>query len=69
MEKAARVVDGVVVEILSAPDGMSIRECFHPDILASCVPCVDDVQIGWVSYEGILCDPNDVPPPPEPVVE
>lgn len=69
MERVARVADGVVVEILSAPDGMSIRDCFHPGVLATCVLCADDVQVGWVYQDGVLYDPANPPSPPEVVVE
>lgn len=51
----ARIVDGVVVEILSPLPGFTIEQCFHPAVLAGCVDYEDGMVIGepW-------------PPAPEP---
>ena len=56
----ARINDGTVVEVLKPIDGFGITDCFHPDILADCVPCGDDVQPGWIVTEDGI-----VPPEPE----
>ena len=58
--KMARINDGTVVEVLKPIDGFDISDCFHPDILADCVPCGDDVQPGWIVTEDGI-----VPPEPE----
>ena len=65
--KAARLDAGTVVEILTAPEGVLLSDCFHPDILATCIPCSDDAQIGWVYEGGMLYDPANPPPAPVPV--
>lgn len=44
--KIARITDSVVVEFLVAPNGFSLNQCFHPDILAHCVEVPDDTLIG-----------------------
>jgi hypothetical protein len=67
MIKVARIEDGVVVEILTAPRGVALSDCFHPSILAYGVPCGDDAQIGWVYADGVLYDPENPPVVPEPV--
>lgn len=68
MSRVARLEGGVVVEILSAPEGMLITDCFHPTVLATCTPCNADVAVGWVYQDGALFDPENPPLPPE-VVE
>jgi hypothetical protein len=69
MERAARLVEGVVVEVLVAPEGVRLSDCFHSDILANSVPCGDDAQLGWVYVDGQLYDPANPPAPPQPVEE
>ena len=46
MSKYARIVDKTVVEIFSSPDGFTITECFHADIVEQFSPCSDAVTIG-----------------------
>ena len=41
----ARIVDGIVYEILIPVPGHSLEECFHPDLLAQCVD-VGDLKVG-----------------------
>ncbi|NTF87483.1 hypothetical protein G6L46_10140 [Agrobacterium rhizogenes] len=53
----ARIESGVVVEILRAVDGFSFEESFHPDIVASCVECDDEVAPGW-AYDGADFSPE-----------
>ena len=68
--KAARLDEGVVIEILAAPEGALLSDCFHPDVLTACIPCGDDVQIGWVYENGVLHDPaNPSVAPVEPTVD
>ena len=67
--KAARLDAGTVVEILTAPEGVLLSDCFHPDILTACIPCGDDAQVGWVYENGVLYDPANPPVAPiEPAV-
>ena len=69
MANMARISDGVVIEVLKPIDGFSVADCFHPDILAGCIPCDDDVQAGWVLTEGGFAAPEPEPITPEPEVE
>lgn len=43
----ARVVDGIVQEIISVPSGFEIDKVYHPYIVAQCFPCGEAVQQGW----------------------
>lgn len=55
MTKMARIVDGVVVDVLVPLEGFTIEECFHPDLLAQYIPVTDDVQAGWIlTEEGVV---------------
>lgn len=58
MTKMARIVDGVVVDVLVPLEGFTIEECFHPDLLAQYIPVTDDVQAGWILTEDGLADPE-----------
>jgi hypothetical protein len=70
MANMARINDGTVVEVLKPIDGFDISDCFHPDILADCVPCGDDVQPGWIVTEDGIVAPEPAPEPePEPEEE
>jgi len=63
MANIARIQDGVVTEVLRPIDGFDIADCFHPDVLAGCVPVEDDVQAGWVVTEDGLQAPEPAPEP------
>lgn len=67
MGRMARLDNGIVIEVLVAPEGTAIKDCFHPDVLASCVTCGSDAQVGWVYVDGVPYDPEHPPAPPEPV--
>ena len=67
MANMARISDGVVIEVLKPIDGFSVADCFHPDILADCVPCGDDVQPDWIVTEDGFAAPEVEPVAPEPV--
>ena len=58
----ARVVDGIIVEILKPVTGFSIEQCFHEDILADCKDVYEGANVGD-KY-----DPPSpaLPPPPLP---
>ncbi|HEV2556796.1 MAG TPA: DUF4376 domain-containing protein [Bosea sp. (in: a-proteobacteria)] len=62
MQRFARIADGVVVEIMSSPDGEDFAELFHPEIVAACRPCGAEVTQGWLLKAGELV----APPPPAP---
>jgi hypothetical protein len=60
--KTARIVNGVVAEILTPVEGFTLDQCFHPTILAACEQVEDEVQVGWVKQE----DGSFAAPPEEP---
>ena len=64
MTKMARIVDGIVGDVIVPVEGFTIEECFHPDILAMYTLVADEVQPGWVVTEGGI-----VPPAPAPAEE
>jgi hypothetical protein len=58
----ARIVENVVVEIVTPVPGFAISQCFHPDIVAQIETVADDVQVGWVKQEdGSFAAPEPVP--------
>lgn len=59
MQYCARVVDGIVAEIIAPVPDFPISERYHSDIVATLVVCAADVQQGWL-YDGSTF----VPPPP-----
>lgn len=69
----ARVVENVVVELVTPVPGFAISQCFHPDVVAQLQMVADTVQVGWVKQEnGTFADPNAAPvvkPEPEPEPE
>ena len=42
----ARVVDGIIVEILKPVTGFFVEQCFHEDILAQCEDVYDGANVG-----------------------
>lgn len=66
----ARIINGIVGEILTPIDGFSIEDCFHPQLIAMCVDVADEVQVGWVQQEdGSFAAPVVVAPVEEAPVE
>lgn len=66
--KYIKVENNVVVNVLEPIDGFDITECFHPQVLASCVQ-VEEAEIGWVKQEdGTFAAPvvEETPTPTEP---
>lgn len=63
--KMARIIDGVVGDVIVPVEGFTIEECFHPDVLAQYTPVPDDAQPGWVLTEVGVVDPNAPEPEPE----
>ncbi len=39
----ARIINGIVGEILTPIDGFSIEDCFHPQLIAMCIDVADEV--------------------------
>jgi hypothetical protein len=67
--KMARIIDGIVGDVIVPIDGFRIEECFHPDLLAQYVTVNGDVQPGWIVTEDGIVDPNAPEPEAEPEVE
>ncbi len=57
----ARVVDSVVVEIATIPDGLSLNDCFHADIAATFVTCDSTVEQGFAYSDGTFAAPVAAP--------
>lgn len=49
----ARIDAGFVAEIIVIDDDREIEHLFHPDLVAACRPCGDEVVAGW-SFDGEL---------------
>jgi hypothetical protein len=63
MTTYARIVDGVVAEFLTPPEGFALQDVVHPNLLPDFVPMSDTaVAVGW-HYDGTTFSP---PPAPEP---
>lgn len=61
----ARVVAGVVAEIVPGDGAVPLADRYHPDLIPQFVGCGADVEPGW-TYDGTtFADPADavVPPP------
>lgn len=60
----ARIHEGAVAERFVVPDGLTLEECFHPDVAQCFRSCPADTTIGST------VDANDIwtitPPPPSP---
>ena len=44
----ARIVNNTVVDFFDVPNGFSIEDCFHPDLINHFYPCNGDVEHGWL---------------------
>lgn len=47
----ARIHNNTIVEILIPVGGFAIENCFHPLLLAECIPVPDGANVGWVKQE------------------
>lgn len=43
MAQYSRIQDGQAVEIITLPDDVALKDAFHPDIVAQCVP-IETIQ-------------------------
>lgn len=59
----ARAVNGVVEEIITAPDGVAIHDCFAPALVATMTACDSTIQVGQ-SLSGGVFGPPPAPPAP-----
>jgi len=57
--KAARIVDGIVFEILIPAEGFSLAQCYHPAIIADCVFVDDSVQVGDAYVAPVVEEPAE----------
>lgn len=55
--KYARVNGTDVIEICTPIDGFTIDQCFHPDIVAQLIPCLDEVTPEWTYVDGEFVAP------------
>ena len=62
----ARIIENVAVEVFTPPDGLSLAECFHPDIAAAFVQVPAKVQVGWQKVCNGWQAPAGVEVPAEP---
>ncbi|SMD18412.1 DUF4376 domain-containing protein [Rhizobium sp. RU36D] len=53
----ARINNGIVVEIISVPDGFALSDCFTADIVDQCHPSPQDVGAGWTFANGVFAEP------------
>jgi hypothetical protein len=68
--KMARIIDGVVGDVIVPIEGFRIEECFHPDLLAQYITVADDVQSGWiVTEDGIVAPEPEAPAEEAPAEE
>jgi hypothetical protein len=51
MTNYARIADGIVQEVIEVPEGLSIVDMYHPDLVSALVACADEVEQGW-TYDG-----------------
>jgi len=66
--KYARVLDSVVQEVFTPPTGMTIEDCFTPQVVVLFEPCPDEVEQNWVKEsDGSFVAPPLPPAPPEPI--
>lgn len=69
MAKMARIVDGVVGDVIVPVEGFTLEQCFHRDLLAQYVNVVEDAEPGWAEADAVIPEPEPAPEPaPEPEV-
>ena len=59
----ARVVSGVVVEIITLPDDVAVADAFHDDIVSALVAATAEITVGQTYSSGAF---GPVPEPPAP---
>ena len=47
----ARIANNIIVEILTPIPGFAIADCFHEDVLASCIDTPEGAQVGWIKND------------------
>lgn len=59
----ARIVDGIVVELIDLPEGVPVASVFPAEIASQLHPCGPEVQPGWLHADGAFSPPSSAPPP------
>lgn len=62
MQRFARIVSGVVAEIVELPDGVALADAFHPSIAETCTACGAEVEPGWVQSGAGFVAPDAAAP-------
>ena len=69
MKNYARIVNGVAVEVFSPPEGFTIEECFHPDVVVQFTECPLNITANsTIDSEGVwtvFVPPVVIPTEPE----
>lgn len=66
--KYARVFDSIVQEVFTPPPGLTIEQCFTPEVAALFETCPEEVQQNWIKEpDGSFVAPPLPPAPPEPI--
>ena len=69
--KYARIVDSIVFEVFTPPEGFALEECFNAELVAQFEPCPEHVEQRWKkNADGTYSEPDPLPkpepiPPPE----
>ena len=59
--KYARIVDSVVVETFTPPEGFVLDECFTAELVAQFFACPEETEGGWVlQNDGTFAAPAPV---------
>ena len=69
MAKMARIIDGVVADVIVPVEGFTLEQCFHRDLLAQYVNVVEDAEPGWAEADAVIPEPEPEPEPEAPAEE
>lgn len=54
----ARILNGVVGEILTPVEGFALEDCFHHLVIAMCIDIPNNVKVGWIQQkDGSFAEP------------
>ena len=68
--KYARVVESIVQEVFTPPEGLTINDCFTPQVVALFEPCPEEVEQNWIKEpDGTFAAPPEPLPVPDPEPE
>lgn len=60
----ARVENGVVLEIITVPEGQNVEDLYYYTIVETLHECDSTVRVGWLYADGAFSPPHVVPPTP-----